>query len=157
MPLSGTLMDRIGPRQVLVGCLVLLAVEQVALATVHTAASAIPVLVLQGVALGPTFPAFTTMLGRLAPAGDEQQRAFALNFTALNAAIGVGVLIGAATVDIHRPATFQVLFVANGLSSLVEALIIRSIALPPVPRRPSMSSDRGTGWYSATPTCVVCS
>ncbi len=109
VPVAGTLMDRIGARRVLAGCMLLLAVAQVALAFTRTAAWAAPVLLLQGVALSPTFPALNTLLGSLT-AGELQQRAFAVNFTVLNAGIGVGGLIGGAVVDVHHPGTFQLMF-----------------------------------------------
>jgi MFS family permease len=84
VPVSGVLMDRIGARRVLAAAMVLLAVAQVALAFVHTAAWAVPVLVQQGMALGPTFPAYNRLIANLT-SGETQQRAFAVNFTVLNA------------------------------------------------------------------------
>jgi MFS family permease len=139
VPVSGVLMDRIGARRVLAAAMVLLAVAQVALAFVHTAAWAVPVLVLQGMALGPTFPAYNTLIANLT-SGETQQRAFAVNFTVLNACIGLGGLVSGAVVDVARPLTFQVLFSGNAFVTALAAAIVFSIAEP---RRPARASDDG--------------
>lgn len=129
VPLAGTLMDRVGARRVLAGAMMLFAVAQVGLALVHTAAWAVPVLLLQGIALGPTFPAFNTLLAGLT-SGQTQQRAFAVNFTVLNAGIGVGGLVSGVVVNVARPLTFQALFFGNALVTALGGLIVLSVAEP---------------------------
>lgn len=129
VPVSGVLMDRIGARRVLGGAMLLLAAAQVALAFVHTAGWAVPVLALQCIALGPTFPAYNTLIADLT-SGEMQQRAFAVNFTVLNACIGLGGLVSGAVVDVARPLTFQALFIANALVTALAAAIVLSISAP---------------------------
>jgi MFS family permease len=129
VPVSGVLMDRIGARRVLAAAMVLLATAQVGLAFVHSAGWAVPVLMLQGIALGPTFPAYNTLIADLT-SGEAQQRAFAVNFTALNAFIGLGGLVSGAVVDIAEPLTFQALFLGNALATASAAAIVLSISEP---------------------------
>lgn len=129
VPLAGTVMDRVGARRVLAAAMLLFAVAQVGLALVRTAGWAVPVLVLQGIAAGTTFPAFNTLLAGLT-SGQAQQRAFAVNFTVLNACIGVGGLVSGAVVNVARPLTFQALFAGNAIVTVVGGLIVLSVAEP---------------------------
>jgi MFS family permease len=129
VPVAGMLMDRIGARLVLATSMLLLAAAQLALAFTRTAPWAAPVLLLQGIALSPTFPAFSTMFASMT-SGELQQRVFAINFTALNAAIGVGGLVGGAVVDVQRPGTFQAMFIGNSVVTALAALLALSIDAP---------------------------
>lgn len=137
MPVSGVLMDRIGARRVLAGAMLLLATAQIGLAFVHTAGWAVPVLLLQGVALGPTFPAYNALIASLT-SGETQQRAFGVNFTVLNGCIGLGGLVGGVVVDVAQPLTFQALFLGNALATALAAAIVFSIAEPHRPVRTSV-------------------
>src|SRR5205085_641866 len=67
------------------------------------------------------------MLAAATPQPAVQQRAFALNFTAVNAGIGVGAAVGGAVADVHHPGTFGLLFVANGLSCLLFAALLTRV------------------------------
>lgn len=131
VPLSGVLLDRLGPRRVLAGALLTLGVSQLGLAWAHDAATALPALLLQGVGLSPTFPAFNTLIARLETGAAGQQRAFAVNFTVINAAIGLGGLVSAAVVDVARPGSFEVLFVGNAVASALGVAVLRTVAPPP--------------------------
>src|ERR1700756_218458 len=90
VPLAGILLDRIGARGVLPGILVGQAAAQVLLAWAHNAATALPVLLLYGATWAPMFPAISTVIARLTPDPATQQRVFAINFAAQNAALGAG-------------------------------------------------------------------
>jgi hypothetical protein len=73
-PLSGVAMDRFGAQPVLIF----------------------------GASMGPTFPAINMMMVGINPDPRHQQRAFAVNFTVLNAGIGIGGTVGAAVANVHR-------------------------------------------------------
>jgi Major Facilitator Superfamily len=89
VPILGILLDRLGARQVLTGIQLGQGTALVLLAWVHTAAAALPVMLLYGATWAPMFPALQTMIAGLTPDPAAQQRAFAINFTLQNAAIGV--------------------------------------------------------------------
>jgi MFS family permease len=144
VPVSGTLMDRVGARRVLVVAMVLFSLAQVGLPFVHTAGWAVPVLLLQGIGLGATFPAFNTLLAGLT-SGHTQQRAFAVNFTVLNACIGVGGLVSGAVVDVRRPLTFEALFFGNALVTTLGALIVLTISEPRRAAR-AVAGERRAGY-----------
>jgi len=138
VPLSGALIDRIGPRVVLRTSLLLQAAGNALLAVATTPLQALGALVLLGAGLGPSFPALSALLSGLVPDPGRQQRAFAVQFTVLNACIGLGGLTAATLVDVERPATFVALYLANAVTFLVYAL---AVPRPPGGRLP----DRGAG------------
>jgi MFS family permease len=130
VPFSGALMDRIGARKVLAGAFIAQAVGSVGLAWTHNVLTAIPVMLIFGGSVAPRFPAFMTLLAGLTPRPDEQQRAFAVNFTVLNAGIGIGGVIGAAVASVHHPASFQAMFLGNALCCLLFTLVL--VKLPDI-------------------------
>jgi len=127
VPFAGSLMDRIGARKVLAATLIGQAVGSAGLAWTHNVPTAIPVMIIFGASTAPRFPAFMTLLAGLTPRPDEQQRAFAVNFTVLNAGIGIGGGIGAAVASVHHPATFQVMFLGNALCCLLFTVVLTSL------------------------------
>jgi len=143
VPFAGALMDRIGARTVLAGALVVQAVGSAGLAWTHNALTAIPVMVIFGASTAPRFPAFMTLLAGLSPRPDEQQRAFAVNFTVLNAGIGIGGGIGAAVASVHHPGSFQVMFLGNAVCCLLFTVVL--IYLPDI--RPAHSPDAARAGY----------
>ncbi|MBV9594754.1 MAG: MFS transporter [Actinobacteria bacterium] len=126
VPLSGALSDRFGARQVLVVAQLVLSAAEICMIFVHTAGWAAAALVLRGAAMGPTFPAFNTLLGSLSE-GRAQQRAFAINFTIVNAAIGVGGVVGGVILDAHHPWTFQIMFLGDAIGTALASAIVLSI------------------------------
>lgn len=130
VPLAGVALDRFGARTVLTVVLAGQALGEAGLAWAHSVPSAVPATIALGASLGPSFPAFQTMLAGINRDPARQQHAFAVNFTGVNAGIGVGGAIGAAVVDIRHPASFQLLFLANALSCVIFALLV--CALPNV-------------------------
>jgi len=130
VPLAGVALDRFGARAVLIVVLAGQALAEAGLAWVHSVATALPIVLVLGASLGPSFPAFQTMLAGVNRDPAAQQRAFAINFTGINAGIGAGGAIGAAVANPADPATFQILFLANALSCVIFAAIV--FALPDV-------------------------
>src|SRR5258708_24068819 len=88
-------------------------------------------------------PAIRTMIAGLNPEPETQQRAFAINFTTQNAAIGLGTTVGAIVANVHHPGTFQALFLANAASCLLFA-----VTLPFLPslHRPRCADEPRVGY-----------
>ncbi len=140
VPILGVLLDRLGARQVLTGILLGQATALALLAGVHTAVTALPVMLLYGATWAPMFPALQTMIAGLTPDAAAQQRAFAINFTLQNAALGVGLAIGATLADVHRAGSFQVLFLADAASCVVFASVLQ--LLPTLRRSRAVDEPR---------------
>lgn len=143
VPAAGVLLDRVGARLVLVAVLTGEAVAEAALAWAHNVPTAAVALFVLGTSLGPSLPAFMTMLAGINPQPEVQQRAFAVNFTILNAGIGAGGVAGAVVADVRHPGSFQALFIANALSSLLFAVLLTR--LPDV-REPRPSRKEKLGY-----------
>ncbi len=124
VPVAGALIDRWGPRTVLRLALAMATLANVGLAYATSPATALPALVLLGLGLGPSFPAVSALMSGLVEGQAMVQRAFGMQFTALNATIGIGGLVGALVVDVDNAFTFEMLYVANAVTFVVQGLLL---------------------------------
>ncbi|MFZ0665919.1 MAG: MFS transporter, partial [Acidimicrobiales bacterium] len=124
---GGALMDRVGARPVLGMILLGQVVDAVALAGAHSTLTALPAVLIYGATWTPMIGAISTMLNGLTHDPALQQRAFAVNFASQNMALGIGAAVAGVVVRTHDPGTFQVLFLANGLSSLLFAVLLPAL------------------------------
>jgi MFS family permease len=146
VPVAGVLVDRVGARRVLTGCLLLQAVACGLLAFATSAAVVAPAMVLLGAGLGPSFSAGSALLSGLVEGPEQAQRAFGLNFSALNAAIGTGSLIASLVVDLERTSTFVTLFAANAACALVAATLLPEGAPVPQPDEEADAPSYREAW-----------
>jgi MFS family permease len=136
----GALMDRLGARPVLSMILLGQVVDAMALAWAHDTLTAAPAVLLYGATWTPMIASISTMLNGLTGEPALQQRAFAVNFATQNMALGIGAAVAGVVVKTHHPGTFQVLFLANGLSSLLFVVVLR--ALPNLRRTKAVGETR---------------
>jgi MFS family permease len=139
----GAFLDRFGARPVLMTIMLGQFVAEVALAWAHNTSTALPAVLMYGATWTPMFSAIGTMLAVLNPEPALQQRAFAVNFTAQNLAIGIGTAIGAFVVSAHHPGSFQVLYLANAESCLLFAAVLPVL---PNARRPKVTKETRVGY-----------
>ena len=123
----GAWMDKVGARPVLSMILLGQVVDAVALAWAHDTLTAAPAVLLYGATWTPMIASISTMLNGLTGEPALQQRAFAVNFATQNMALGIGAAVAGVVVKTHHPGTFQVLFLANGLSSLLFVVVLRAL------------------------------
>ncbi|TQL67845.1 putative MFS family arabinose efflux permease [Nocardioides albertanoniae] len=139
-PGVGALLDRVGPRPVLMGAL---ALEAVSIGSLGFVDGLVPVMiVLAGVVVGasPLWPGTTTLLAGMVPA-HGRERAYGFAFLGLNAGIGVGGLVSAFLVDVGRPESFQVLYLCDALAYLAYAVVLAILVRSP---GPSSSDETAT-------------
>lgn len=125
-PLIGVLMDRHGPRAVMVGGLL---VEVLAIGSLgFVEGLGATLLVLAGVVCGaaPLWPGTTALLAEMLPA-EARERAYGLAFLGINAGLGLGGVAGAALVDVGELASFQRLYLLDAGSYLLYALVLLSL------------------------------
>ncbi|MFD7075855.1 MFS transporter [Nocardioides sp. NPDC059952] len=137
-PGVGALLDRFGPRPVLLAALV---VEAVSIGSLGFVDGTVPTMaVLAGVVLGasPLWPGTTTLLAGMVPAADRE-RAYGFAFLGLNAGIGVGGLVSAFLIDVARPETFQVLYLCDAVAYLAYAAVLAFLV-----RSPARATDDST-------------
>ncbi len=136
LPVSGTSVDRFGPRPVLFVGLIVEAVGVALLTQVNSVGSAFAVATV--VAMGGSFVwgPQSALLGRLA--GPEQrQRVFGIQFMLLNLGIGIGGIIAALIVDVGSPDTFTILYLGDAATYLLYVgalLTLPGVGVGPAPR-----------------------
>jgi MFS family permease len=131
---GGAVIDKYGARVVMLFTMSLEVVADVALTFASTLPIAVVALVLQGIAFGIEWPAVQSLIATLVPS-ELRQRYFGVNFTLLNLGIGLGGVIGGLVVDVHRPITFQAIYVADAISFL-PAIFLLSVPLRHLAGRP---------------------
>ncbi len=127
-PVAGSLIDRFGPRLIVVIGLLIEAVATAGIGWARTPEGALLVVTVLSVGMASLYPATFALLTRLVRE-HERERVYAVNFMLINAGIGMGGLIASLIVDTESVASFQRLYVLDALTYVVYAGIVAS--LPP--------------------------
>jgi MFS family permease len=136
-PLGGAAADRWTPRRALMAGLMLAAAGSAALALAHTAAALFGAAGLLGLGVSVIWPAQDALLASLTgPAG--LSAVFSVRHACLNAGLGLGALGAAAVVSVAHPATFTVVYLADGASFLAYVPVLARLRppAPPATERP---------------------
>jgi MFS family permease len=125
-PIGGSLIDRFGPRPVMLVGLMTEAAGVASLALVQTTLHAF--VVASFVTLGTVglYPAVTAMLTRLVPEG-SRERVYGFHFMLLNAGLGVGGVLSAMMIHVGDPSSFQRLYLLDALSYLAYVAVVLSL------------------------------
>jgi MFS family permease len=115
---SGSLTDRYGARRMILIGTSSMMVGNVVLAYATEPGVAALAFALIGVNFGIVWPAFNALIASVVE-GELRQRYFGVNFALVNLGIGLGGVIGGFFVDVSRPETFTVIFLADAASMLV--------------------------------------
>lgn len=125
-PLGGTLIDRFGPRPVMIVGLTAEAAGVGSLAFVETTAHAF--LVASFITLGTVglYPAATAMLTRLVPE-EARERVYGFQFMLLNAGLGIGGVVSATMIHVGDPSSFQRLYALDALSYVAYIVVVLTL------------------------------
>jgi MFS family permease len=147
-PVVGTLVDRKGPRPVLLAALLLEAGSMFAFGQVTTWQQAFVVMSVVSVGGAGIWGPTDALLARLVPSPDRSA-AFGFQFMLLNIGLGLGGLISATIIDVNDPTTFEWLYALTALSFL--ALFVAVLAMGDVGGLPDddPASERRTSPTSA--------
>lgn len=126
-PIGGTLIDKLGPRPVMIVGLVVEAVCTVLLGYVETVPQAFLIASLIVIGTVGLWPAATAMLTRLVPPA-AREKVYGINFMLLNAGIGIGGVVSALIIDTESVESFQRLYLIDGLTYI--AYIVVLLTLP---------------------------
>lgn len=140
-PAVGALVDRRGPKPMLMAGLALSAIATALLTLVHAPWSAFAVATLLAAANASVWPPVTTMMARMVDQ-EHRQAVFGLHFMLLNLGLGLGGLASASIVDLSRPGTFTLLYLVDAATFVLYALILLGISgfNGPVPHDEDLSS-----------------
>jgi MFS family permease len=129
---AGALADRIGPRRVLVGALLVMTVAISFFPLIDNEWHAYALNILLGTGSGAFWPSQSAMLTGLTPPA-ERHSAFAVQRLTMNLGIAIGGLAGGLIADVDHPRSFTVLFLLDACTFLAYAVVA---ALLPNPARP---------------------
>lgn len=125
-PFVGALVDRVGPRPVLLVACLVSGAATIALGFVTTVPQAVAASTAMAVGGAGLWPPQGALLARLAPP-EHRQRVFGLQFMMLNLGLGLGGLVASTFIDASRPGTFTAVYVVNGLSFLAYFVAVLSL------------------------------
>lgn len=126
LPVAGILVDRMGPRPVLMGGLLVQGAGIALLTQVESVATAYAVATVISVGSAFSWGPQSALLGRLTTP-EERTRVFGIQFMILNLGIGIGGIVAATIVDVAQPATFQLLYVLDAFTYLLYVLVLASL------------------------------
>lgn len=125
-PLVGTLVDRYGPRCIMMMAIVIEAIGAACWGFVHTTPQAYAVATIVALGNAGIWPPQSTMMSRMV-SEDFRQKFFGLQFMMLNLGLGLGGLISSYIVRVDDPQSFVHLFMIDGLSYFIYFLFIASL------------------------------
>ncbi|MGW5679428.1 MFS transporter [Streptomyces sp. NPDC003860] len=128
LPFVGRVIDRRGPKPVLVGASVVASLGALLFGLSQHTVTVLLSAALLGAGTAVTQPALATMIVWASDA-TSRTRAFAFQFFLQNVGLGVGGLIGGNIVDKSRASTFTLLFSIEAVMFLVLAAIILTVKL----------------------------
>jgi MFS family permease len=125
-PIGGTLIDRVGPRPVMIVGLTAEAIGVGSLAFVQNAWHALAVAAFITLGTVGLYPAATAMLTRLVPE-ERREKVYGFQFMLMNAGLGVGGVISAFLVRVEDPTTFERLYLFDALSYVAYIAVVLSL------------------------------
>jgi MFS family permease len=139
---GGALSDRVGPRRVLSGALITMAIGFALFPLIREPWQAVALNMLVGFGSGSFWPSQSTLLSSLTPPA-RRHSAFAQQRMTMNLGIALGGLVAGAIARTDRPGTFTFLFLLNTVTFLVFVAVLRLIPAP----RPGVAHHHEPGRY----------
>lgn len=133
-PAVGTLVDRVGPRPILIAGLAVAAVGSTLLIFVQSLPTALMAATVLSFGQSLLWPPQAALLARVTDP-DRRQDLFGLQFLVLNLGLGLGGLISATIVDVAHPQSFVLLYLLDAVAFLVYLAIVvpmRGVGVGPV-------------------------
>lgn len=119
----GSLVDRAGPRRVLIGSLVLCALSSATFSQVTQPWQAFAAAFFLGVGFAGLWPATHSLLSSVV-GPEHRSSVFSVHYATLNLGIGIGGITGGLLADVSNEATFELLYSLDAMSWLVFAAVL---------------------------------
>jgi MFS family permease len=142
-PISGTLIDVLGPRQVLACSMVLGAAGFGGFAFAHGTTSAMAAGALAGLSNGAFWPSHATMVAALTER-ESRHNAYAMQRVLNNLGIGLGGVVGGFIATTAHPSTYQLLFAIDAVTFGGYLVALWFVGSPP---RAERTAERVRGGY----------
>jgi MFS family permease len=142
----GALVDRIGPKKVIIGGLLLNSVAAFSLSQVQTHFQAIIVMTGLNIAGQAIWPSQSVILTRLTPEKDRS-KIFGFNFMLLNLGLGVGGLLSSLIIQRGDLLSFQIMYWVDAGTFLLYLLIVLTLHGEHVNKYIPKENEPKTGSY----------
>lgn len=126
---GGALSDKLGPRRVLSGALIVMAVAFALFPLIRSPWHALLLNMLAGAGSGSFWPSQSTLLSSLTPPA-QRHAAFAQQRMTMNVGIALGGLVAGAIARTDNPTTFTILFLLNAVTFLAFVAVLRLVPSP---------------------------
>jgi MFS family permease len=120
---GGALTDRLGARVMVIAATTSQIIGLVVMAFAETPLVIGLACVFLGISQGVSWPAFNALVASVVR-GQTRMQYFGVNFALVNLGIGLGGIIGGLYVDVARPETFTMIFLANAVTMLVPIALL---------------------------------
>jgi len=142
----GALVDRIGPKKVMIGGLIVNSAASLSLSQVHTHLQAIIALTFINVAGQAIWPSQSVILTRLTPEKDRS-KIFGFNFMLLNLGLGMGGLISSLIIQKGDLLSFQIMYFVDASTFLIYLMIVLTLRGEHVNRYVPKEHEKKEGSY----------
>ena len=144
--LAGPLVDRLGPRPVLAGGLIMQAVGFGFFPLVREPWHAFLLIAIEGAGSAGFWPSQSTLIARLTPAA-RRHAAYAQQRVTMNLGIGLGGLAGGLIAGVSNPGSFTVLFVIDAATFLAYVAVLAAVLAMPLRVWASFAADSDVHSY----------
>ena len=142
----GALVDRIGPRKVMIGGLIINAAAAFSLSEVQTHLQAILAITFINIGGQAIWPSQSVILTRVT-AEENRPKIFAFNFMLLNLGLGLGGLISSLIIEEGNLRSFQIMYWVDASTFLLYLLIVISLQGEKVNRYIPKAHETQNGSY----------
>jgi len=125
-PLVGNLIDKWGPKPVLITSLLVSSVGYCSLSLVKTIPQAFLVTTVCAMGQSAMWPSQSAISTELTPE-HMRERIYGAQFAMLNLGVGIGGLVSSLVVTLDSPRTFEILFIGDGISYLVYLAVVLTL------------------------------
>lgn len=125
-PLVGNLIDKWGPRPILILSLCTLGVGYASFSLIRNIPQAFLVMTVSAIGNSAAWPSQGALTTELTP-DHLRERIYGLQFALLNLGLGLGGLASSLIVSIDKPHTFEMLYLGNGLSFFSYVMVVLSL------------------------------
>ena len=142
----GALVDRIGPKIVMIAGLIVSAVSGFGFAFVSTKPLAVAMMTLFALGNQCIWPAQMVILTRVTPE-ENRSKIFGFNFMLLNLGLGVGGLLSSLIIRENSLFSYQVMYLIDGVTYLIFLFIIFGLDTPHAGRYVAKENESQSGGY----------
>ncbi|CAB4977613.1 unannotated protein [freshwater metagenome] len=142
----GALVDRIGPKKVIIPGLIIASLSAFSFSLVTTHAQAFFSMTLFSLGGQCIWPAQMVILTRVTPE-EDRSKIFGFNFMLLNLGLGIGGLLSSLIIREHSVLSFQIMYWVDGLTYLLFLFIVLGLQTPHAGKYIAKAHEPKSGSY----------